>query len=258
MTEAKPARHVCQICKRAEIPASHATCPSCVNRTRGDLHAIVNGYRQLPSVLRMWPTRSPGTGEGGSRNAETPVMGGDAMVLLAYGSEAAQAAVTRARLEQLPTPIREPSVESPHDPPSILFELERWEASFRQEQHVQAAVTRPTIGTVAAYLHDTLGWAAQHSTQFTGFTVDLEDLRSHIDRAVGDIDRPEVATAPCLGEGCGGKLIREWGPKGLDDEWACRKCRRRYTLAQYWQAVRAAAEAEIERAERAADEQEEA
>ena len=208
---------VCVVCQENELVAGERqTCTPCLHQTRINLNAIVDGYALLPRYLHAYSTRSPGSGEGGSRNAETPLMGGDALSLIAYGGDA-------------------PGNGLPSDPPSVLFELERWEADWRHCRGVSAALTKATISNVTSYLHANLGWAAAEHPAFDDFASDMRRLRGHVDRALGTNDRPVFANCSCLD--CGERLARRWTISGLEDDWTCLGCRRTYTESDYYLAV---------------------
>jgi len=227
---------VCVVCQENELAmGERQTCTPCLHRTRIDLNAIVDGYALLPRYLHAYATASPGSGEGGSRNAETPLMGGDVLSLIGYGSDGYNAAMQRALDEADPMRTPEPSVERPSDTPSILFELERWEADWRSCRGVGAAMTKATISNVTSYLHANLGWAAAEHPAFDDFAGDMRRLRGHVDRALGRIDRPMFANCGCID--CGERLARRWTTSGLEDDWTCLGCRRTYTESDYYLAV---------------------
>jgi len=230
-----PPIRLCICCQETELAITQRqTCTACLNHTRIDLNAVTDGYALLPAHLHAYSTRSPGAGEGGSRNAETPLMGGDVLSLIGYGSDDGEAAVRRAAEEDAGRKP-EPSVERPGDAPSVLFELERWEAMWRSDMGISAATTKATITNVTSFLHEHLTWAAQNHPAFDQFATDVRNLRGHVERAMGVIDLPENANVDCY---CGATLIRSYGPTGREDDWRCPKCRRVYDDAQFFQAYR--------------------
>ena len=237
MTESEcPPIRLCICCQETELAITQRqTCTGCLNHTRIDLNAIVDGYALLPSYLHAYSTRSPGSGEGGSRNAETPLMGGDVLSLIAYGSDGYNEAMKRGLQRENGQPF-EDSVEQPwSDPPSVLFELERWEAALREDMGLHAATTKATISNVTSFLHEHLTWAAQNHPAFDDFARELRQLRGHVDRALGRSDRPVFANCACLD--CGERLARRWTISGLEDDWTCLGCRRTYTESDYYLAV---------------------
>jgi hypothetical protein len=226
---------ICCVCQTAELALTERqTCRGCLNHTRIDLNAIVDGYALLPAHLHAYPTRSPGAGEGGSRNAETPLMGGDVLSLIGYGSDGYNEAMHRAAQRENGERVEE-SVERPSDTPSILFELERWEADWRSCRGVSAAMTKATISNVTSWLHANLGWAADQHPAFDEFAGDMRRLRGHVERALGTVDRPVFANCGCID--CGERLARRWTTSGLEDDWTCLGCRRTYTESDYYLAV---------------------
>lgn len=104
-----------------------------------------------------------------------------------------------------------------------------------------------TVDESADYLIDHLQWAANRHPGFPDFAEDIRALRHSLEHATGTSDHPMRAEAPCID--CGGMLERKYrelthrGTKeqggGLDDDWTCRHCKRQYTEAAYYLAVRA-------------------
>jgi len=241
-TEGPPIR-LCICCQETELAITQRqTCTACLNHTRIDLNAIVDGHALLPMHLHAYSTRSPGAGEGGSRNAETPLMGGDVLSLIGYGSDGYNAAMQRALDEADPMRTPELSVERPSDTPSVLFELERWEAAMREDMGLHAATTKATISNVTSFLHEHLTWAAQNHPAFDEFAGDMRRLRGHVERALGRNDGPVIAVGvEC--QDCGGQLAKQWYTSGLSDYWDCLRCRRIYDEREFWIAFREAHEA---------------
>jgi len=262
-----PPIRLCIVCQETELAITQRqTCTGCLNRTRIDLNAIVDGYALLPMHLHAYATRSPGAGEGGSRDAETPLMGGDVLSLIGYGSMGASQKLGKyvyhwhsmeceKRNDEgfrvlddngLPTLTcagerwfwqgpDHAQDQLPADTPSILFELERWEADWRFTRGIAAAQTKATISNVTSYLHTNLGWAAAEHPAFDEFAGDMRRLRGHVERALGTVDRPVFANCGCID--CGERLARRWTASGLEDDWTCLGCRRTYTESDYYLAV---------------------
>lgn len=225
-----PKRRKCSTCNR-EPPLDQVTCALCVGRTRQDLNTILDEYRDLP--LRTYSAHSPGVGEGGRAGVETPLPGGDVLSLRGIGSDGGEAT---SHVDPHGRP--EPSLEKQTDPPSILWRLSRWVWVWGDEHNLLLKPRQPSIDAVGAFLNEHLTWAAQHSPRFPEFKMEVHDLRRYVDIATGSIDVPLVAPVPC--PYCHTRLVRPYGPKGLEDNWMCDGCDppREFTPAQYLQAVK--------------------
>lgn len=211
---------LCPVCTRSlthdDPPMG---CERCLTRAREDLAAIVELYALLPAVMRASAYGQPGAPRNGSRSSERQIPGGDALVMLGGGSHAYTA----------------PGVEA-GDPPSVAFELSRWEDDWRITRGEPAAQVDANVTTAAGYLEVHARWAASEHPAFDEFATDMRSLRARLESACGRTDRAEKG-APCMD--CGELLRRRWTDSGLSDEWTCRSCERVYSDPEYWLAVRA-------------------
>ena len=228
----------CSVCRRALRDTDPPkTCQQCVGRARADLHGIVNAYALLPAIVHSpMGSNAPRPQEGG-RPTERPMPGGNALVMLAGGSGADN---TRRRWLADRTGAEPPwgADDLQGDPVSIAYELGRWEDDFRRVRGEPAALANYYVAAAVAYLLQNLTWAARAHPDFPEFTHDLRTLRAVLERVTELDERPMRAEAPCFD--CGGTLERHYRDRhGLDDDWTCRGCKRVYTPAAYYLAVRA-------------------
>jgi hypothetical protein len=239
-TTGHPTCVMCRISLPHEQPQA---CLPCISTVRQGLDQIARTWPLLPGLLgrlrsgsdwRQSSSRSP-------QGDETPLPGGDALVLLCGGSEGAEWArgskgvATATINDNLPT-----------DPPSVAFELGRHEDDWRAYRREPAASGLPAVDDALAYLAPRVTWAAAAHPAFAGFAADIATLAARLAQVTGTVDRPETG-APCME--CGAYLERGWTECGLADDWVCPRCHQSYPDAAYWLAVRAGLEAERERAE---------
>lgn len=255
----------CVVCGRAHLDEDHPqTCTPCLDKVRTDLGQIM----QLAALAEhrlanWWPAVSPGTPTDGGRGNETPLPGGDLLVLVGPGSRG-----TSNQLHHLD--------EQYGDPSSVVTDLAAFEDRWRKDQHQHAAETTPVLSRVMGYLSLHLTWAAQHQAGFAGFAASVRRMRGRLEVELRDGSAP-MRGVSCFD--CGTVLVRrvrdasacrhvfeaertgvrvaEWiytlasypelgaehatcDQGGYEDEWNCPRCHRPYTDREYWFAVRAA------------------
>lgn len=234
----------CIVCNRdLDQRDGPQTCIRCLGRVRSSLTGIVDAYALLPAeLIEAGGTSFEPIPTG---PAESRILGGDALVLLAPGSEGAHWA--RGDWHDKP-PVND---NLPSDPQPPLAVLAGWEDDWRSILGLPAAGPA-TMATVTRFLHDHLGWAAQHHPAFDEFATDVYRLRVRLEQVT------KTSHAPVRGIGCpecGETLIRRYadpdpcpngcphdGPGhdqgGLRDGWQCpnRTCDRHdrgFTDAEY-------------------------
>lgn len=208
----------CQVCRSRHLDGDAQTCPQCVGVIRADLRAIA-------ALTVYLPQQAAYGGSHGHLEAAKPIPGGDATVLMAWGG----------------TGTTSSPDESPADPIPPLLLLSQWEDDFRA-QHRHPGGPRATMPSVTGYLHKHLTWAAQHHPAIADFATDLARCRARLENVLRHGDRDDTAAAPCFD--CAGRLVRKTTPTGRADHYTCRRCRRDYTVAEYWLALRVALEDE--------------
>lgn len=218
---------LCRICTRSLHPTEAHTCGICLANTRADLVDIPRLYQLLEHELGHIPTaRYDRTG----RSSETPLPGGDALVMLAGGN---------------PSDAGRNGAEGrPDDPESIAVTLASWEDDWRRIRHEPPAMIDATAGdhqrralTAAVdYLSRRLSWAADHHPAFDAFAEDITRLVSRLASTTHTTDATLIGVA-CLD--CNRRLERQVTTRGLADHFECPRCHRRYGDTDYRLALRA-------------------
>lgn len=236
------------------------TCGRCVNRVHDDLDVIETAYAMLAPVAEA----------SGYHTGSLP--GGDALVMLAGGSLENPQVPNRYTepVEVGPTvylehpeivgegvttsgdpvehpayvELRIPSDGREHvrdhwsgDPSSALAVLEHNERDWRRTFGHPPAVDVATVENCLAYLREWMWLASRTHDAFDEFAEDIRSLRTIVTHVVGIADDPISAPASCFD--CGGRLIRTYGDRGLEDDWTCASCRGVYTQTSYFLALRA-------------------
>jgi hypothetical protein len=127
-----------------------------------------------------------------------------------------------------------------------LWVLGTWEQLWRDHLD-QPSDLRQTIGRAGDYLERQMHRMAEDDeVPFDDFAGDVRRCRSHLEAILHDQAQGDVANVGCFE--CGGDLERRLTDAGFEDHWTCRRCRRRYTYAEYNFALRASLEAAKETA----------
>jgi hypothetical protein len=213
---------------------------------------------------------------GGHLEAARPIPGGEALVMLGPVANldvwARRVTVRldfnyRARLEHIP---HDDWLTDDHpadgDPPQAVLAF--WDDAWRHlNRHPPAPL--PTISAAANYLHRHMTrMSREPRARFDDFAADMHSLRARLETVLSAGERDEKG-APCLK--CRGTLIRRtedprpapprycyghggvcrWPARwdldecvrcdrgGLRDVWDCPRCKRKYSYAEYWNAVQA-------------------
>ena len=204
MTEPNATR--CVVCHQRLGSDEMQTCAECITATRTRLDDIAEMWLELPAHLERHP--------------EGDLPGGDAVVLLAAGSEG---------LSEDETTVRG------NDPGSVAFDLGWWAMDWSEERGDDLRLGgRPaTVVAVALdYLRAHGRWAAQHHLGYDDYAADIRKLHARMETVTARHRAPTRAGVPCFD--CGGDLVHEVDDNGLEDcEWTCTLCRRRYTDRAY-------------------------
>ena len=220
-----PTQH-CQVCMARHLDPTEATCVYCLGACRRWLLAIPDLAAQIRASNTGYPAASPGISEHTSRNADTPLMGGDKTSLTGPGGDGRNSAGQPWAADNQPS-----------DPPAVLAVLESWEDDFRQTWGTTAATSHDLTPTTQWLAGPALDWAANHHPAFPDFHTEIRQLHQHLEHAAGTTDRPIQGFVDCLT--CQRvRLVRHWLTDGLSEDWSCPRCKRTYTLAEYWLAVR--------------------
>ena len=225
---------LCIVCALSLHRDEQQTCETCITATRATLAEIVELYALLPETMTEGAYGQPAAPRNGARGSETPMPGGDALVMLGPGSRGHEVVAAILRGEDVADEERAGDVQS------VAWELARWEDDWRLTRGEPAAEGPATVLGAAGYLEVKARWAGNEHPAFDEFAGDLRKLAARLRSVTGHAERPETG-APCFD--CGTTLRREWTDAGLADHWRCPVCHRVYEDAEYWLAVRAAMEA---------------
>jgi ribosomal protein L37AE/L43A len=163
---------------------------------------------------------------------------GEAMVLLgpvadpeARGHRSASAAVGRAWVD-----------EADHERHPLTV-LGTWQMAVEDARESDESAPVSVEGS-AAYLGRHLTWLGACEWLPVGdMARELRQCVAHMERVLHDQSQGDRANVGCFD--CGGDLERRLTTTGFEDVWTCRRCRRRYTHAEYNFALRAAIEDDV-------------
>lgn len=170
-------RH-CTVCGKEHLETEPVTCIGCLGRARNDLAVISDRLALGEQLLQdWWAPISPGTPSDGGRSNETPMPGGDLLVMVGPGSWAWS------------NPTRDLD-ERPDDPEAIAYELTKWEDDWRRTRKQPTAKYDRDLSKAREYLDRNMGWAAQNLPAFPEFAKLLRGWRTRLAGAVRDSDQP--------------------------------------------------------------------
>ena len=168
--------------------------------------------------------------------ADTPIIGGDALVMAGPGST--ETSITRTAGERIDWALAE---AEQHDAPSVLAVLTKWEDTWRTAQGHPAATTT-SVKAAATYLTTHTAWAIRDFPDIDSYLDELTTLRGRLRVVTGHINPPKPSDAPCID--CNGQIVQRYRTNttrpedaGLDDIRECNRCGTTYTPAQYALAV---------------------
>lgn len=198
----------CFVCGKPRLePEQRQTCTPCLGRTRRDLIEIEQLYALLPSAVGGATAGSIVAMS--SHSAESPVPGGDALVMLAPGSDGKAAAL--ASLYGLDD--SHAGDDYPSDPPAVLAELGSWEDDwFEVRREAGIAETAPaqpaTLMATVTWMTQRLTWAAQQHDAFDQFATDVRRVLGRLRSVTRTGDPNDRAAIEC--PDCEGDLRREY------------------------------------------------
>lgn len=197
-------------------------------------------YLELPdTIAAIAGLHAVNYDRGGNRKpstlADTPIIGGDALVMAGPGST--QTTITRTAGERIDWALAK---AEQHDAPSVLAVLTKWEDTWRDAQGHPAATTT-SVRDAATYLTTHTTWAVRSFPDLNSYLTDLTELRGRLRVVTGHINPPKPSDAPCID--CNGQIVQRYRTStrpedaGLDDIRECNRCGTTYTPAQYTLAV---------------------
>ena len=208
---AEVGHYLCIVCQRQSLTEhERQTCADCVSSTRDDLTAVAEAYDDIERVLI----------QAAYRGVALP----DLLAVLGDGRTQGGGADDDLRYR---------------DPCSAAAQLETAERDWREEfghgsppYPPLGAPRRPLYVFVQSYRYlktwHTL--AANTHPDFDSYAVELRDLRSRLEHLAGLASDPRRDPVPCA---CGGRLIQEYGDKGLAEDRRCRSCGAVYPPTDY-------------------------
>lgn len=218
--------NTCITCDRDLADDETRVCHPCHIKTRGWILDITDLYAVLPDhIAQLTGARiTPGP----RTTKETPVVGGDALVMTADGNTGS---VTSSRRGDR-THAHD---QWPNDPPSVAAVLGGWEDAFRLYRGDNAATDRATVQTATEYLLKHLRWATLQFPEWADLMDDLRALRSRLMTVTGRHQPPVKTSAHCFD--CQDVIVRYWTDEGLSDDWVCSGCGVEYHQERYMLAL---------------------
>lgn len=220
----------CVVCRRVHAVSA---CPECVGNTRDDIDQIREfcGY-----ALR---------GEAATRgvDSEAFMLAGPAATPGDYERRKRLVVNGAIRAGEGTDEYRQmlAFVEANRDEQHPLWVLGTWETLWREHLDHPSDKTL-TIPDAADYLLTQLTYMGdQAEPDFAQFATEIRGCRGHLQSILHDQNQGDRANVGCFE--CGGDLERMLTEAGFEDHWTCRRCRRRYTYAEYNFALRANLEA---------------
>lgn len=222
----------CQPCPDDHCPKcwrthSTGTCTGCVAQGHDDLTAIVADYANLPTEALLGAAATSGV-----------IPGGEATVALGPCSPGT-ASLWDAHFAD------DTRIGDWHP----LLTLATWATVWRDWFGTPAPTTRATVASEAAYLGRILHLAAatqprddEWPPELLDMLADLGTLRARLEDVTHDGERVDHG-APC--SVCDATLVARYDDRdsrnlgGRRDLWECPRCKRTYSPAEYWLAVRA-------------------
>lgn len=219
----------CQRCNRIH---AKAVCVECTDRTRSDLHRIMDLCLSLP-------TESQERGV----NSTAFMLDGPVAVPEDWRRRALLAMLGRVcqcpdRGMVCPT-VRgricpdAAYLEDCRDEPHALTVLGDWDEQWRSMLAHETEVAL-SLGRAFSYLDMQLAYMAdQEWSEFERFSREIRSCRVYLERVLGDDDNPETTDVPCLD--CSRSLVKDFGRTVADDRWLCprRSCGRVYTAGEF-------------------------
>lgn len=219
----------CQRCQRIHAVA---VCIECTDRTRADLHRIMD-------LCLTLPVESEERGV----NSTAFMLDGPVAVPEDWRRRALLAMLGRvcqcpSRGMVCPT-IRgrvcpdAAYLEDCRDEPHALTVLGDWDEQWRTMLAHETELPL-TLGRAFSYLDMQLSYmATQEWAEFDRFSQETRSCRVYLERVLGDDDKHEITDVPCLD--CSRNLIKAFGKLAADDRWVCprKSCQRVYTETEF-------------------------
>lgn len=210
-------------CSRCNHIHAAVTCVECINRTRADLHRIMDLCLMVPMDRIHWGARLADPDDW--RRAALQAMLGRVCQCPDRGMVCP---TVRGRI--CPDAAY---LEDCHDEPHALTVLGDWDEMWRGLLSHETE-QRMSLGRAFSYLDMQLAYMAdQEWAEFDQFSREIRACRVYLERGFRDDDQPEVTDVPCLS--CSRSLIKVYGRLVADDHWRCprKSCGRVYSEAEF-------------------------
>ncbi|HLS02390.1 MAG TPA: hypothetical protein VK054_10505, partial [Beutenbergiaceae bacterium] len=162
----------------------------------------------------------------GARSSDTPIPGGDALVIMSGGTHYQPIPAPGATTLDYAHQIAKPS-----DPPSASAVLSYWEDEIRRFYDQPASPHPAGVKTALEYLLKMHGKVVQEHPEVVDYKRDITNLHARITTITGQSARPETSGAPCIS--CDSRIVQHWEAHGLSDTRICTGCKRTFTPADY-------------------------
>lgn len=207
----------CRVCG-----TTHATgtCAECLATARATLHSIAQHCDALPDEVAH-------------RGID-----GEAMMLLgpAANPEARGHLEASIAAGRVPPDYLDRADHELHP----LFILGCWDMVWRDALEHDETESMDLPGVIDYLDRQMTYMAGYEHVAFEEFADDLRRCETHIRAVLHDQNQGDRANIGCFE--CGADIERRLGDDGFEDFWTCTRCRRRYTVAEYNFALRAALE----------------
>lgn len=212
----------CRVCGYRHTNDDQPTCPTCVGNTRDNITTIENLYDRLPD--------------------ETIHRGINSEAANLEGPNADPEAWSWHKISARQGHITHPTLTEDDDILGPLWILGTWTMLVR-ELLDQPTVLKVTVANAGKYLRARLTDLAQNpDLAYEELAKDIRKCRAHLEAILHAQPMGDRAGVGCFD--CGDDLERKLTDTGFEDVRTCRGCRRRYTIAEYNVALRAAIENE--------------
>lgn len=200
------------------------TCFPCAARLRSKLVEIGEAWADLPDAIGV--LTGINYNHTGARSSDTPIPGGDALVLATGGTH----------YQPIPAPGSTAldyaqQLAKPSDPPSASAVLSYWEDEIRRFYNQPASPHPAGVTTALEYLLKMHGKTVQQHPEVLEYKRDIHALHNRITTVTGQSSRPETSGAPCIS--CDSRIVQHWEAHGLSDTRVCTGCKRTYDPAEY-------------------------
>ena len=196
----------CSDCSRP-LETSATICARCLKRAKDLVDECEAAYDSIPGGLRtvmgLRAVRYDAGSGGGSRDSLPFGIGADQDV-----DDELVALLARYQTGTV--------IHLMRDPVTVMSILESWADDWAEKSN------RPVRVSTFDYLREHSLWAAQNHPSWHQYLEEVRGVRSKLQAIAGT--RPVPEPAPC--PHCGGRVVREWGREGLDDQRHCTGCRR--------------------------------